>query len=73
MSVLLTVSFSGTIYKATQIATGKVVAIKEMKYLKSSLPRLLNEIDLLGKCKHECVIEYMVTYKMSGSLWVRSK
>lgn len=62
--------FSGTIYKATQLSTGMTVAIKEMKYMKSSLPRLLNEIDILGKCRHETVIEYVCTYKLSGLLWL---
>lgn len=61
---------TGSIYKASQKSNSQEVAIKEMKFSRSNLPLLLNEIDILRNCKHECVIEYYSAYKKGQTLWV---
>jgi hypothetical protein len=62
---------TGAIYKSIQLENKIDVAIKEMKFSRSSLPLLLNEIIILKDCKCDFIIEFINAYKKGQHLWVR--
>eukprot|EP01126_Amoeba_proteus_P064837 TRINITY_DN9122_c0_g1_i9.p1 TRINITY_DN9122_c0_g1~~TRINITY_DN9122_c0_g1_i9.p1 ORF type:complete len:750 (+),score=123.08 TRINITY_DN9122_c0_g1_i9:85-2250(+) len=54
----------GTIYSATQSSDGRQVAIKEMNLTSEPEHRqmLFNEIDIMNRCHHPCIVEFIGAY-----------
>jgi serine/threonine protein kinase len=61
----------GQVYKATNTQTGQKVAVKELSLVADQVPVILNEIAIMRKCKHTCVVEYIGAYRYGeDKLWV---
>eukprot|EP00768_Dysnectes_brevis_P006582 gnl/Dysnectes_brevis/523_a579_2191.p1 GENE.gnl/Dysnectes_brevis/523_a579_2191~~gnl/Dysnectes_brevis/523_a579_2191.p1 ORF type:complete len:477 (+),score=157.95 gnl/Dysnectes_brevis/523_a579_2191:85-1515(+) len=64
---------SGMVYKATETATGKVVAIKVTKVLQGDeVDPVKNEIALMYLCRHPHVVGLHAVYELpsAGELWI---
>ncbi|KNC84783.1 STE/STE20/PAKA protein kinase [Sphaeroforma arctica JP610] len=62
---------SGTVFTAVEIATGRVVAIKQMNLAAQPKKELIvNEIVVMRENKHLNVVNYVTSYLIEGDLWV---
>ena len=62
---------SGTIYKATDTRSGKLVAIKKMRLAKgvNQLETLVAEISIMKQATHKNIISYVDSYLVGSTLW----
>jgi len=51
----------GTIYSATQVSDRRKIAIKDMEVNSDPEQKqvLLNEMDIMSRCKHPCIVEFI--------------
>lgn len=62
---------SGSVYKAKEISTGRIVAIKQIIINKQVNKQVLvNEVMLMKKCSHPSIVQFLGSYLHSGTLWV---
>ncbi|ORZ35298.1 kinase-like domain-containing protein [Catenaria anguillulae PL171] len=62
---------SGGVYTATQVATGKIVAVKQMNL--DAQPKkelIINEILVMKRSAHENIVNFMDAFLWKGDLWV---
>jgi len=62
---------SGSVFKAVDSRTGKVVAIKQMviaKQVKKEI--IINEITIMRQSNHHAIVNYVDSYIVNGTLWV---
>ncbi|KAL6054228.1 signal transducing kinase of the PAK [Balamuthia mandrillaris] len=65
------VGASGSVYKAKDTRTGKMVAIKQMiiaRQVKSDI--VVNEIMIMKESQHPSIVNYIDSYIVNGTLWV---
>lgn len=63
---------AGIVYKAIENSTGNVVAIKEMALTQDSEQLILNEMYIMKRANHSCIVEFMGAYvEQRNNLWVR--
>nr|XP_026647678.1 serine/threonine-protein kinase PAK 3-like [Zonotrichia albicollis] len=61
----------GTVYKATDPATGEVVALKKMPLRRRSRKELLvNEIQIMKENRHPNIVNYIDSYLVNEDLWL---
>ncbi|KAM7008212.1 serine/threonine-protein kinase PAK 3-like [Passerculus sandwichensis] len=61
----------GTVYKATDPATGDVVALKKMPLRRRSRKELLvNEIQIMKENRHPNIVNYIDSYLVNEDLWL---
>ncbi|XP_064283225.1 serine/threonine-protein kinase PAK 3-like isoform X2 [Passer domesticus] len=61
----------GTVYKATDPATGDVVALKKMPLRKRSRKELIvNEIQVMKENRHPNIVNYIDSYLVNEDLWL---
>ena len=64
---------SGEVYKGTSRATGEVVAVKIIDVAqKEKVQAIRNEILMMKRSQHECVVEHKGSYMKDDKLWVGS-
>jgi len=62
---------AGEVFEATDVKTGKKVAIKKMQLTQDILKMLPAEISTMQKCKHDSIIEYCGSYLVGNDqVWV---
>jgi serine/threonine protein kinase len=64
----------GSVYKAIHRPTGIELAIKEIKDVGShgdAASEIKNEIEILKKCQHPCIVSYFGTVRNGSDMWVR--
>ena len=62
---------SGGVYTATEVNTGKCVAIKQMNLEQQPKKDLIiNEILVMKDSKHKIIVNFMDSYLLQGDLWV---
>ena len=62
---------SGSVYVATENATGNKIAIKQIIISKQVNKQVVvNEIMLMKLCKHHAIVQYLDSFILSGTLWV---
>ena len=62
---------SGEVYKGTNRATGEVVAVKIIDVAqKEKVQAIRNEILMMKRSQHECVVEHKGSYMKDDKLWV---
>ena len=62
---------SGTVYTAIEVATGREVAIKQMKFNQQPKKELIiNEILVMKENKHPNVVNYLDSFLLGEELWV---
>jgi serine/threonine protein kinase len=68
---LLQIRAAGEVFEATDIKTGKKVAIKKMQLTQDILKMLPAEISTMQKCKHDSIIDYCGSYLVGNDqVWV---
>ncbi|XP_077042200.1 serine/threonine-protein kinase PAK 3-like isoform X1 [Agelaius phoeniceus] len=61
----------GTVYKATDPATGNVVALKKMPLRRRSKKELVvNEIQIMKENRHPNIVNYIDSYLVNEDLWL---
>ncbi|CAN8188380.1 unnamed protein product [Coccothraustes coccothraustes] len=61
----------GTVYKAMDLATGDVVALKKMPLRKRSRKELLvNEVQIMKENRHPNIVNYIDSYLVNEDLWL---
>jgi serine/threonine protein kinase len=62
---------AGIVYKAHDINTGNTIAIKEMALTQDSEQLILNEMYIMKRANHPCVVEFLGAYvEQRNCLWV---
>ena len=62
---------SGGVYTATEVGTGRCVAIKQMNLEQQPKKDLIiNEILVMKDSKHKNIVNFMDSYLRQGDLWV---
>lgn len=61
---------SGEVFLATEIKTGRKVAIKKMALNKKNMNIVATEIQIMMTSKHENIVEYIGSYIHEKMLWV---
>jgi len=62
---------SGSVYVATELSSNIKVAVKKMiieRQVKKDI--LINEIMIMQKCSHPCIVNYRNSFIVQGQLWV---
>ena len=63
----------GRVFKAIEKDTQRVVAIKILQMDEEDLDnmkKLEQEIQVLRRCDHECIVRYLGSYVKDSDLWV---
>lgn len=60
----------GLIYQATEVKTGRRIAVKEMQLKPSQKEALTSEMVIMKKARHRCVVEFIEAYLVSEKVWV---
>lgn len=63
---------TGMIYAATDTRDGRHVAIKEMQLNPQQMATLVQEMVVMRKAKHRCVVGFYNAYMVADKLWVLS-
>ena len=61
---------SGTVYRATEVSTGRDVAIKKIKISEQSTQQIITEIHLMREQKHPNIVNYLDSYLVEEEIWV---
>lgn len=61
---------SGEVFLATEIATGRQVAIKKMSLNTQNIKLLTTEIQIMKTSKHPNIVDYIGSYIVDKKLWV---
>lgn len=64
MGKLLGGGASGSVYKALNIQTGVLAAVKKIIYLNEDLQDSRNELKILAKIQHPNVVHYIEDYEL---------
>ena len=65
---------SGTVYIASEVATAREVAIKQMNLSQQPKKELIiNEILVMRENKHHNIVNFLDSYLVSEELWVLSQ
>eukprot|EP01126_Amoeba_proteus_P010602 TRINITY_DN1414_c0_g1_i27.p1 TRINITY_DN1414_c0_g1~~TRINITY_DN1414_c0_g1_i27.p1 ORF type:complete len:451 (+),score=83.27 TRINITY_DN1414_c0_g1_i27:340-1692(+) len=61
----------GKIYSATEIETGRKVAVKEMGVKPQQVPTLVNEISIMKELSHSCIVSFFDAFRRDAlKIWV---
>jgi serine/threonine protein kinase len=62
---------SGSVYLATEVATGNKVAVKQIIVAKQVNKQVIvNEVSLMKQCQHPSIVQFLDSYLLNGTLWV---
>jgi len=64
-------SAAGEVFLATEIKTGKQIAIKKMQLNPQNMKLLATEIGIMKDSKHPNVVDFYDSYIVEDKLWVR--